>query len=273
LLAERGWQDLDGQLYPAGIAFALRNLDRPSGGAGEGYAPVMDPAGILLQTPIFRDLSVPDVEELLPDLRDRRYDHGQPVWIEGDRAEELVIVAEGQLKAYLVSPDGREVIVGLFSAVTVTGEVGLFHPRGDRWLSLAAMTPTRCLTLRRAPLLTFLARHPAAMQRMLEQLSITAVYAANSLSRVAFDDIGRRVAGAIGALADAHGEPTREGVRIRLRLSQGELAAHVAASRENVNRALSALVAAGVVSQRGGHFYVRDRALLNQAAKAGLARL
>ena len=58
----------------------------------------MDPAGILLQTPIFRDLSVQDVEELLPDLRERRYARGQTVWIEGDRAEVLVVLAEGQLK-------------------------------------------------------------------------------------------------------------------------------------------------------------------------------
>jgi hypothetical protein len=46
----------------------------------------MDPAGILLQTPIFRDLSVHDVEKLLPDLRERTYARGQTVWIEGDRA-------------------------------------------------------------------------------------------------------------------------------------------------------------------------------------------
>ncbi|NIB32130.1 winged helix-turn-helix domain-containing protein [Pseudonocardia sp. MCCB 268] len=34
-------------------------------------------------------------------------------------------------------------------------------------------------------------------------------------------------------------------------MSQGELAAHVAATRENVNRALSTLIGAGV-SQRDG---------------------
>ncbi len=138
----------------------------------------MDPAGALLQTPIFRDLSIPDVEELLPDLRERTYDRGQVVWVEGARAEELVIVAEGQLKAYRVSPEGREVIIDMCPAVAMTGEVGLFHPGGTRWLGLGAMTPSRCLMIRRAPLLAFLGRHPAAMQRMLEQLIETGVLAA-----------------------------------------------------------------------------------------------
>jgi CRP/FNR family transcriptional regulator, cyclic AMP receptor protein len=157
----------------------------------------MDSVGILLQTPIFRDLSVQDVEELLPDLRERRYARGQTVWIEGDRAEVMIVLAEGQLKAHRVSRDGREVIVGVFKGVAVTGEVGLFHPVGIRWLSLSAMTAARCLMLRRAPLLGFLARHPAAMLRMLEQLSTAAVQAAYSFSGVAFDDIPRRVASLI----------------------------------------------------------------------------
>jgi CRP-like cAMP-binding protein len=73
----------------------------------------MDPAGILLQTPIFRDLSVQDVEELLPDLRERSYARGQTVWIEGDRAKVMVVLAEGQLKAHRVRRDGREVILAV----------------------------------------------------------------------------------------------------------------------------------------------------------------
>lgn len=233
----------------------------------------MDPAGILLRTPIFGDLAHSDVEELLPDLRERTYARGQVVWAEGARAEELVVVAEGQLKAHRVSHDGRVVIVALYPAVSVAGEVGIFHPRGTRWLGLDAMTPSRCLLLRRAPLLSFLSRHPAAMQRMLERLSVTAVQAANSLSRIAFDDIGRRVASAILALAAEYGTETSEGVRIELRLSQGDLAAHVAASRENVNRALAALSATGAVSHRGAHFYVHDPALLEEAARARPAHL
>ena len=228
----------------------------------------MDPTGILLQTPIFRDLSAPDVEELRPHLIERRYTRGQTIWLEGDPADALVVLAEGQLKAHRHSADGREVIVLLVAAVGVTGEVGLFHPAGTRWFGLSAMTPARCLLIRRAPLLAFLSRHPAAMQRMLEQLSVVAVTAANSFSGMAFDDIGHRVASLLLSLADEHGESTPDGVLLTPHLSQGELAAQVAASRENVNRALAALVARGVVSQRDGHFYVHDRGALEAAARS-----
>jgi len=227
----------------------------------------------MLQTSIFRDLSVPDVDELRPDLIVRNFGRGQSVWLEGDPADALVILAEGQLKAHRVSPDGRELIVLVITAVGVTGEVGLFHPSGVRWFGLTAMTAARCLMIRRAPLLTFLSRHPAAMQRMLEQLSLTAVIAANSFSQTAFDDIGHRVASLLLSLADEHSEDTADGIRLAPLLSQGELAAQVAASRENVNRALAPLVASGVVSQRNGHFYVHDRAALEAAARGASGNL
>jgi CRP-like cAMP-binding protein len=229
----------------------------------------VDPVGILLQTPIFRDLSATDVEELLPDLREKSFARGESVWFEGDPADLLYIVAEGQLKSYRVGRDGGEVILLLQSGLDVAGEVGLFHPSAKRRVSVSAMVPTRCFMLARAPLIAFLARHPVAMERMLERLSSMAGKAADAFSGVAFDDIRRRVAIALLGLAEEFGEPTPDqGVRIRLRLSQGTLAALVAASRENVNRALSAFVSTGAVSQHDGHFHLHDLATLKQAATA-----
>jgi CRP-like cAMP-binding protein len=228
----------------------------------------VDPVEILLCAPIFGDLAKQDVEPLLPHLRERRFDRGESVWVEGDRAELLYVVAEGQLKSYRVSRDGGEVILRFSSAIDVMGEVGLFHPSGRRQVSVSAMEPSRCLTMRRAPLLDFMAKHPVVMQRMLERLSTIAGQAAYSFSGVAFEDIRRRVAGALLTLCEEFGEQTVDGVRIRLQLSQGTLAALVAATRENVNRALSALITSGVVSQRHGHFYVHDRAALQRASAA-----
>jgi CRP-like cAMP-binding protein len=228
----------------------------------------VDAAAILLRTQIFGDLSRHDVEELLPHLRERSFDRGESVWVEGDPAEALFVVAEGQFKSYRVSRDGAEVILGFNSGIDVMGEVGLFHPSGRRQVSVSAMEPSRCLTVTRASLLSFMAAHPLAMERMLERLATIGVRAAYSFSGVAFDDIRRRVAGALLTLADEFGDETVDGVRIRLRLSQGTLAALVAASRENVNRALSSLIASGAVSQRGSQFCVHDRAALLRASAA-----
>jgi CRP-like cAMP-binding protein len=221
-------------------------------------------AAQLLRTPVFADLSPQDFETLLPDVSERRYGRGEVVWLEGDAAESLYVVAEGQLKAFRVSRDGAEVILGFSSSGDVMGEVGLFHPTGRRQVSVSAMQPSRCLTIPRAPLLAFMAAHPVTMERMLQRLSTITVRAAYSFTGVAFEDIRRRVAGALLALASEFGEEVADGTRIRLQLSQGALAALVAASRENVNRALSTFVSSDAVIQRDGHFVVRDWAALRQ---------
>jgi CRP/FNR family transcriptional regulator len=231
----------------------------------------VDVVDILLRAPVFGEVGRADLEPLVPHLRHRRFDRGQSVWVEGDPADALWVVAQGQLKSHRVNRDGGEVILGFSSAVDVMGEVGLFHPSGRRQVSVTAMEPSRCLTLARAPLVAFLAEHPVAMERMLERISAIAVRAAYSFSGVAFADIRRRVAGALLTLCDEFGEETGDGTRIRLRLSQGTLAALVAASRENVNRALSSLVASGVVSQRDGRFHVHDVDALRDVS--GLADL
>jgi CRP/FNR family transcriptional regulator len=105
---------------------------------------------------------------------------------------------------------------------------------------------------------------------MLEDLSSVTVQAAYSFTGMAFDDIRCRAARTLLALAEEFGEPTPEGVRIRLELSQRTLAALVAASRENVNRALAPLVANGVISQRNRHFVVHDLGALAAAAEGDL---
>jgi CRP-like cAMP-binding protein len=226
----------------------------------------VDPARILLQTSVFGELTHRDVEELLPHLTERRYDAGQILWSEGAPADALFILAEGMVKSHRLSREGSEVIVDLDSAVAIAGEVGLFHPSRTRQVNVTAMTTSQCLVLKRRPLLDFLARHPIAMERMLEHLAARTVGAAYSFTGLAFDDIRRRAARTLTALADEYGEPVPDGVRIRLELSQRTLGALVAASRENVNRALAPLVAGGVISQRDGHFVIHDRAALALSA-------
>lgn len=230
----------------------------------------MDRAAVLLQTPLFRDLAREDVQELLPHLSERRYGAAEIVWFEGDPVDALYVLAEGAIKSHRLSREGAEVILDMNVAVDVTGEIGLFHPSGRRQVSVTAIEPSTFLLLRRRPLVDFLARHPVALERTLEQIAGLTVRAAYSFTGMAFDDIRSRAARTLLALAEEFGEPVPGGVRIRIELSQRTLGALVAASRENVNRALAPLVARRVISQSAGHFVVHDLDALAAAMQAPL---
>ena len=225
----------------------------------------VDVVPLLRTTRLLSDLSPLAVAELAPHTRERHFAAHQVVWLEGDPVDGLYVLVDGVLKSYRATPDGQELIL-IFNAVGDTaGDVGLFHPAQIRHVNVTAMAATRCLVIPRDPLVAFLARHPPAMLRMLEQVATIAVKAATSYSELAFHDIRARVAAALLALAEEYGEQTPTGTRIRLQLSQATLAALVAASRENVNRALAGFVASGAVAHAERQFEIRDRAALVSA--------
>jgi CRP-like cAMP-binding protein len=83
-----------------------------------------------------------------------------------------------------------------------------------------------------------------------------------TLLGVAHEEIRARVAQALLRLAVAHSETTGAGLRIPVKLSQATLGSIVGATRENVNRALASMLAAGDLSHQDGFYVVHHRAAL-----------
>jgi len=94
------------------------------------------------------------------------------------------------------------------------------------------------------------------MHRVIQLLAGYVRATDETFSETAFLDIPGRVAKKLLELAESHGQQTPAGMRIRLRLTQRTLAAMVAASRENVNRALSRFEAQGAIRQDGGYITI-----------------
>jgi CRP-like cAMP-binding protein len=66
------------------------------------------------------------------------------------------------------------------------------------------------------------------------------------------------VAGRLRELAARHGVPGPAGVRIRVPLTQDELARMVGASREAVNRTVGALASRGLLRTEGRTVVIKD---------------
>jgi CRP/FNR family transcriptional regulator len=225
----------------------------------------VDVVELLRRTAVFADVGPDDLAALARHAREKTFAAHQVVWLEGDPVDGLYVLAEGVLKSHRGSASGQELILIFNSVGDVAGEVGLFHPAQVRHVNVTAMTPSRCAVLPRGPLVAFLQEHPPVMLRLLERVATVAVKAATSYSELAFRDIRSRVASALLALAQEYGEDTPSGTRIRLRLSQPALAGLVAASRENVNRALAGFLATGAITYADRQFEIRDPAALEAA--------
>ena len=194
---------------------------------------------------VFQDLQPAQLAPLAESCRRTGYAPGDHECFVGDAATELWVLEHGQLKEYLNSADGQETIVDIYGPGSVFGEPGLFVPERNRLVNVAAVKPSIVIGIPRAELLAFMQSHHPAMERMLEQLSAMARELVISASALAFDRIRDRLALKLVELAETNGAPDPRGTRITLKLSQGLLAAAIAATRPNVNRAIRELVVAG----------------------------
>jgi len=230
----------------------------------------IDVARVLLQSYLFEELAPAELEQLLGGVTVRSYARGEFVCRAGDVAHCLYVIASGQLKSCVVSEDGDEVVLDVTTAGGVLGEPGLFARERNRVVDMIAVQPSVLVEIPRNILVDFLLKHPRVMLRLLEGLASGARISVEAVVDLAFENIRDRVARKLVDLVSTHGDVRKDGaVALSLSVSQGMLAGMVAASRENVNRALQQLAASGDVMVDKGHFVITDVARLQRRVDRG----
>ena len=226
----------------------------------------MDRVQLLLDTYLFQDVPRGRLETLAAGCRIRELAKEERVYRLGEPARELFVVVSGQLKESVVSGAGEEMIFELLGTGAVFGEPALYTPDRLRAVDVVAMERSLLLVIERNLLLGFLLENPPAMLRALEGLATQVVTAVDDVTVVAYLEIRRRLLAKILELVQTHGEPHAAGVQVSLRLTQATLAGMIGASRENVNRVLAPLLAAGEIRFDKNHLLLRDRRFLDSEA-------
>jgi CRP-like cAMP-binding protein len=195
----------------------------------------------------------------------RRLPHGEVIVRQGDRVSSLFLVTAGAVRLSSVTASGREIVVGLLCRGDLFGESALL---GDPSLVRAqAVGPTTVLALPIASMRAMLERTPATAEELLRLIAARLHRTSAALEDAMAADLPTRVVGRLRELADDHGVPGPHGVRLRIPLTQDELARMVGASRESVNRTVGALAARGVVRSGGGRFVITDPDALRDATE------
>ena len=234
--------------------------------AARAYHARMDSVALLSRTVLFQGIPQEALEPLAPAISERSYTAGSYIFHEGDPATVLYIIVRGQVKISRLGSSGTEAVFTVLVPGDSFGELTLFEDQAVRTMDAEAMVPTRCLTLERQALMEFLDHNPQAVRHLIKVLVGHIRRMDATFSEAAFLDVPGRVARKLLDLSAAHGHKTPDGIRIEMRLSQRTLAGMVAASRENVNRALSRLVARGDIVQRAGYITIVRPAELRKRA-------
>lgn len=176
----------------------------------------------------------------------------------GDRVDSATVLLQGSVKVHKTAAEGAEVVLALLGPGDLLGEMSAVG-EAERSADATALEAVEGLIISVPDLRGFLSAHPHVMLALLE-LAVARLRLAD-LRRIEFATAGSlaRVATRIVELAERFGTERDDGaIEIAVPLSQEELAAWSASSRESTARALHTLRELGVLETRRRRLIVRD---------------
>ncbi|MHB8733157.1 MAG: Crp/Fnr family transcriptional regulator [bacterium] len=211
----------------------------------------MTPRDLLVRSPLFGQLAPAELENVAALLRRRRYRTGEPVFREGDPGTALYVVETGEVKILLGGAEGKEVVLSLLGPGEFFGELALLDGE-PRSADAVATVPTDALVLPREDFLRLLREMPSVAVNVLAALSRRLRRTDRLVHDAAFSDVRTRVTRLLVELAETRGKAAPGGVVIGPRLTQGDLASMVGATRESINKCLRSYAAQGLVRHERG---------------------
>ncbi len=207
---------------------------------GDPAATRAEIASDLAQVPLFADLDADSLGELAAVVRQRVFRPGEVIFHRGDPGQVLYLINTGKVKICLTSPEGQEVSLAVLGPGECFGELALFDGQ-PRSADAQAIERVETHALQRADFIKAVLQHPRIAVQVLHVLSGRLRQTDEMIQDLLFLDVHGRVAKKLLELSESHGVRTPSGIRIELRLTQGELAAMVGASRESVNKVMGYL--------------------------------
>lgn len=212
---------------------------------------------LLRSVAIFSDLDASSAAALERLAELREFAAGAVIVSQDDPGDALFVLVSGRVKIVLYGDSGREIILSMFKTPgDFFGEMSLLDDQ-PRSATVIAADRSRLLVLSRRDFQGHIAAHPRTALRVLTELSRRLRRADGVIGNLALLDVYGRLAGKLRELAAADGEETEEGVVLRQRPTQAEIAAMIGASRETVSRALSDLARRGLVLASGRKLVLR----------------
>jgi len=171
----------------------------------------------------------------------RRFPRNTIVVLEGEPAETLYIVMEGQLRVYVSDEDGHEAELSRIGPNEYFGELMLGSR--VRTASVRTESPARLCMVQRVDFERLIQTRPDLAFHLIRTLILRIVTLTGSVQSLALMDVYGRVARLFVELAR-----DQDGRRIVPRMSQQKIAERIGASRSMVNRILKDLAEGGFIS-------------------------
>ncbi|HEY0050198.1 MAG TPA: Crp/Fnr family transcriptional regulator [Pyrinomonadaceae bacterium] len=220
-----------------------------------------DKIEVLKQTELFRDLDDVILRVLAGHAVEKSLERNEILFLAGDEAKGLYVVAAGAVRAFRTGADGREQVIHVERAVTTIAEVPVFD-NGTYPSTVSAEEPTLVYFLDKQEVFRLSLNHPEIALAATRLLARRLRKCAELVESLSLREVGQRLARLLLEEAEASGLAVVNGVRFKQNLTHNQLAARIGTVREVITRVLYRLQIQGLIIVEGKDVVVPDLELL-----------
>lgn len=178
---------------------------------------------------------------------------GEVLFSQGDRSEVLYVVRQGNFKSVWTNNEGKEIILQIIGKGQFLGVNSLCEQR--RHLTTAiAMEDARICVLSRDKLEKAVKDYPHIALQIICSLGNRLNEVSQQVTEFRVGTARDRVYNLLSRMAADHGEPHPRGKRIKIKLTQQEIASFVGLSRVMVAQALKQLMSSNCVIRENNRY-------------------
>ncbi len=199
---------------------------------------------------IFSSLNMEQLEKVAELINHKEYKKGELLIMEGQSIESLVILNEGQVKAYKTTQDGREQILYIFSEGDFFGERNLLRNYASPY-SVEALEETHVCLIHKGDFQMLIKSFPDIAVKVMEELCQRLDRLEHAVETMGARTVEARVSYVLLEFADKYGKGHPKGTLIELPLSREGIANYIGLTRETVSRKMSLLQSEGILEMIG----------------------
>jgi CRP/FNR family transcriptional regulator len=212
-----------------------------------------DKKEIIAESLLFSGLPPEQLDKVTNIAVERSVGRGESIFFEGDPGDGFYMVAEGQVKIFKMSLDGKEQILHIFGPGEPFGEVPVFH--GQPFPANAmALTRTRLLFFPRRQFVALVTEHPSLALNLLAMLSLRLRRFAAQIESLSLKEVPGRLAAYLLYLAEEQGSTTQ----VTLDIPKGQLASLLGTIPETLSRIFARMTEEGLIRVEGRTIYLDD---------------
>lgn len=219
---------------------------------------------ILLNVPAFGGLPEDDMTRVAEIVQDRRYAKGELIFSDGDTADGFYVVADGRVKIYKLSSEGKEQILHIFGPGELFGEVPVFSGKVFP-ANAQAIAKSRLLFIPRTAFIDLITAHPSLALNMLAVLSRRLRQFTVQIENLSLKEVPGRLAAYLIYLT----EEQSDAESVTLPISKGQLASLLGTIPETLSRIFARMSQDELIRVEGPTIHLLDRRRIEELAEFG----